>query len=1399
MLTVGSMQATRDLYATSRTPVAAVTTPQDSSDSKPASAPASKQEPSQPSFRELRSRIDRAMLRDRFRLKNSLRAVERAAKSKQPFDRNLQKLIAALDRSCELRDKRAFAAPTVRLNKELPIANHREMIEDAIRANQVIILCGETGSGKSTQLPLICLGMGRGVDGLIGHTQPRRIAARSVAARVAEELGTGLGQAVGFKVRFTDQTQPTTLVKLMTDGILLAESQGDPYFEQYDTLIIDEAHERSLNIDFLLGRMKQLLPKRPDLKLIITSATIDAARFAEHFGTPEKPVPVIEVEGRTYPVEIRYRPPIDEDAGDGQSDSKQNSSPRTGENSGPGRRRQEADIQTAILDAVDEVGRIDNGDILIFMPTERDIHETAKSLRGRLLSDRNKGRITEILPLYARLSAKDQNRIFKMGPHRRIVIATNVAESSLTVPGIRFVIDTGTARISRYSARSRMQRLPVEPISQASANQRSGRCGRVGPGVAIRLYSETDFNSRDAYTAPEIQRTNLAAVILQTAALKLGSLEDFPFLEPPRTGTITDGYRTLFELGALDEQNRLTEIGRQLSRLPVDPRVGRIILAAHDENCLNEILVIAAALELQDPRDRPIDQQQAADEAHKKFQHEQSDFLSYLKLWDFIHDLLRKLSRSQFRKACQQNFLSYNRVREWIDVHQQIAQLVAEAGLKPAKRRDDFDAIHRALLVGFLANIALLGDKHEYTAAGNQKVTLWPGSGLFAAKPKWIVAAELVETTKRYVRCVARIKPEWLEPLGGHLIKRSHTDPEWDGRQGSAMVFEKATLFGLPIIERRRVRYSQINEKVSREMMIQHGFVEGDVEMELPFLTHNRRLIEELEGLQTRTRRYDLICDDDVRYDFYDKHIPADVTDVQAVKRWLNRREQNRRRRKKSSMAPRPVDAHQQSDSPPGLERKSVLHMTREDVRRTGTEEVTGHDFPDQVQVERMQLPLEYHLEPGSPEDGVTIAVPQEALNQLSQSRLGWLVPGLLEEKVVALIKSLPKSMRRQFVPAADTARDVLKRLKFGDGEFDVAVAKLLSQIGREHVTPEDFQAERLPNHLRMNVRVIDSEGDTITAGRDLDSLRKKLGSEVAASFAKISDDVWNRDGVTSWDFGDLLAQVTIKRGGVTMIGYPSLIDAGESVNLRLIDLPSRSALETRAGLRRLASIALSKQLKRQIDNIPKLNEWTLNAITMGGSAAFVQGLSDLIVDRALFPEKGPFPRTEAAWQERLKQARIRIPMAVQDAVSTLTPIFEKHRVARKAVKEMRAPSFRAAKLDAEQQLADLFKPGFLTSTAWGWLCQYPRYLEAITRRMKKLGQTGAVRDRDSQDRIAPCLARYNQRRTELAARDLFDPHLEHYRWMIEEFRVSCFAQELGTAIPISEVRLEKQWEAVQK
>ncbi|MEO2036097.1 MAG: ATP-dependent RNA helicase HrpA, partial [Planctomycetaceae bacterium] len=893
------------------------------------------------SLTELRGQVEQAMEPDRFRFRQRLNSLDREQTDKRSWRHRLERLAEQVDASVQRRQTRSRLLPQPAFSESNPIDAYRYEIQHAIHDHPVVVVCGDTGCGKSTQLPQICLHAKRGIDGLIGHTQPRRIAARTIASRIADELQSPVGQAVGFKIRFNDTTSPDSYIKLMTDGILLAESRQDRFLNRYDTIIIDEAHERSLNIDFLLGYLKRLLPRRPDLRLVITSATIDSERFSEHFSNSGIPAPVIEVSGRNHPVEIRYRPI------ESLSES-------------------EDGWQLAILGAIDELSAIDDGHILIFLPTERDIHEVSKLLRAQTSSSDRGRRTTEVLPLYSRLSINEQNRIFRNTPGRRIVIATNVAESSLTVPGIRYVIDLGTARLSRYSARSQIQRLPIEPISQASAQQRSGRCGRLEPGICIRCYSAQDFQSRPAYTVPEIQRSNLAAVILQLRSFGLGDIEDFPFLDHPKPTAITSGYKTLFELAALDEDRRITPLGRQLSRLPVDPRIGRMIYAAHHENCLTEVLIIAAALEVRDPRDRPHDRRQAADQAHIAFQHADSDFLTYLKLWDFYQNQKRQLSRTRLRKMCQANFLSHTRLREWANVHRQLIETARSMAWTMGPRRDDSDSIHRSLLAGLLSSLALRSETGEYTVASGGKARLWPGSTLAHKKPRWVMAAEFIETSGRYLRTVTAINPRWIEQLAAHLIKRNHSEPHWVPDAGATMAFERISLWGLPIVARRRVPYGPVDPTVSREIFIRSALVEGNWESQAPFLIHNRKLQQDLEQLQAKSRRLDLLKRDEDRFDFYHRRLPTDVFDATRLGKWRRQAER---------------------------ENSRILFMENGDLLRAEHEPVPADDFPDSIPFGNSRFPLEYRLEPGEEDDGITLTVPAAALGQLNSGMLGWLVP----------------------------------------------------------------------------------------------------------------------------------------------------------------------------------------------------------------------------------------------------------------------------------------------------------------------------------------------------------------------------------------------------------------------
>ena len=1343
-------------------------------------------------FRELQDQLNGAMSADRHRLRNQLRAIVDAADHGKPYDKNLERFLDQLHASTDRFEQRKSLVPKLVYDEALPIVGRKDEIGEAIRNHPCVVVSGETGSGKSTQLPKICLEVGRGVGGLIGHTQPRRIAARSIAARLAEELGTSVGKKVGFKIRFTDQTSPETLVKLMTDGVLLAETQSDRFLSQYDTLIIDEAHERSLNIDFLLGYLHRLLPKRPDFRLIITSATIDAQRFAEHFGDERGPAPIIEVSGRTYPVEVRYRSLESEDA---EADE------------------EPLDPIQGVARGLDELCREGAGDVLVFLPTERDILEASRKLRSRNFP----GGATEIVPLYARLSTAEQNKVFQPHTGRRIVLATNVAESSLTVPGIRYVIDTGLARMSRYSARSKVQRLPIEAVSQASADQRKGRCGRIGPGICVRLFSEDDFLQRDRFTSPEIQRTNLASVVLQTLALDLGPLDEFPLLDPPRPEAIRDGYNTLFELGAVDQDRKLTPLGRQLSRLPVDPRIARMLLAADQEGCLADVAIIAAALEVQDPRERPVDKQQAADEAHSRFADPDSDFLGYLRLWDFYHRLKDSTSRSQLRKACQRNFLSEIRLREWLDVHRQLLEMLAQSGLKAGKRKWRADAaedsvaqqalqrgkqpssaalpqpgplpesegerrmarknrskedqevyasIHKALLTGLLSNVAMRGDANEYTGAASSKFFLWPGAGPFSAKPKWIVAGELVETTRRFVRTIARIEPEWIEPLAEHLVNRSYSDPHWDRRGGGAVANERVSLFGLPVVLKRRVRYGAIDPVISRELFIRHGLVEFDLDCRAPFFAHNRKLLDDIQKLATKTRRRDLIVDPHSLYAFYDERLPGEAYDLHQLDRW---------RREAEKANPK------------------LLFMTPADVLGEDPEPAAAEKFPDQLQIDRLKLPLAYHFEPGAETDGITVKVPQAALPQLSSDRLGWLVPGLVEEKIQALIKVLPKAARRNLVPAPDVAQRVARSLPYAQRAFLPAVAELLSKEAGEPIRPEMFDLARLPPHLEMNVEVVDDGGKTLAVGRDLEAIRAEVGVSTKPDVAPAGKTPWHRDGVTKWDFGPLPKHVDVRRGGLTITQYPALVDVGESAALRLAETPEQAELWTRGGARRLFILAERRELKAQVQWLPGIEKIRLFAAPLSKERPIDEQLIDLLADRAFYAASG-VPRTPDDYEAQRLFGRKEIVPSVQHLARVALALFEAYHTIRLALEQKRPEAWKYLVDDLRQQLADLTPAGFLATTPWQWLEHYPRYLKGMALRLQKMASGGPARDRQGFEQISPRGKAWRERAEQLAKQGKIDPELNQYRWMLEELRVSLFAQELGTSIPVSPQRLDKQW-----
>lgn len=1305
------------------------------------------------------------------------------------WERELLQLIDDCDKSIAKVERRRKSFPKITYNADLPVSERRDELKKLIRDNQVVVVCGETGSGKSTQLPKICLELGLGSRGLIGHTQPRRIAARSIAQRVADELQTPLGQGVGYKIRFNDETSEKTLIKLMTDGILLAESQTDRFFNRYEVIIVDEAHERSLNIDFLLGMLKRVLVKRRDLKVIITSATIDSQRFAAHFATPKGPAPIIEISGRTYPIEILYRP-VDElkERREERENLLRDDFAKPNERNHL--RRAELDdedmFEATLLDSVDELARRERGDILIFMPTERDIFETAKLLKTHQIPGDDARRKTEILPLYARLPSAEQQKIFGKTSWRKIVIATNVAESSLTVPGIRYVIDPGLARISRYSARSKTQRLPIEPISQASADQRAGRCGRVGPGVCIRLFSERDYLGRPKYTTPEIQRTNLASVILQTKALKLGAVERFPFIDPPRTASILDGYKTLFELGAVDAQNELTEIGKSLSRLPLDPRIGRMIFAADKEDALREVLIIAAALEIQDPRERPREQQEKADEKHAPFLDENSDFLSFLKLWDFWQGLKEKLSRNQLRKVCRENFLSYNRMKEWSDVYVQLLQLVKEQKLTVKKRRDDSNAIHRAILTGLLYGVAQKSQVGaEYQSTNGGKFVLWPGTGL-KKKPTWVVGAERLETTRAYLRTVAKIEPSWIEELGAHLLERTRRDPFWNRETGYVHAFERATLYGLTIIPKRRVNFGPIDPVKSRQIFIYEALVNRELDGAPPFFAKNCETFEEAEKLRDKLRRYDFMKSLDAIYDFYDSRLPASVYDATTLKSW----------HKKASNA----------------ERDALLAKLA-DFCQGDVDDETAAAFPDFAPLadgDASQMPLEYRFNPGEEDDGVSIVVPLEGLRQLDSRRLGWLVPGLVEQKIVAILKTLPKEIRREIVPIPDTAREIAKRLRFGEGSLEEIVAKEVTRIAGRTTTADDFDGERTPLELKLNVKVVDDAGKLLAESRDADELRERLGVEMNRSIGAVVDPRWNRDGLTTWDFGSLPESVSISRGGLTVSAYPGLCDPrfltnnfspsapeARTVSLRLFDSPDKATRNTKLGLTRLFALANNRDLKTQARWLPQLDKMQAFSRAIA-DFDLTTALAELIAARALdLDSLQRLPANEGEYNRLANKGRSQIGFAVQEVAPWIVRFLENYQEARLAIEKRRGGPAKNAATDAAAQLARLTPPRFHLTTPWERLKEFPRYFKAISLRFDKWQNGGAAADANFTQELNAYWTRFSEAAERAENAGVFDVELENFRWALEEYRVSLFAQKLGTAMKISPVRLEKIWEKV--
>ena len=1233
----------------------------------------------------------------------------------------------------------------------LPVSARRADIAAALHANQAIVVCGETGSGKTTQLPKIALAMGRGRangGGLIGHTQPRRIAASSVARRIAEELKTPLGDVVGYKVRFTDRTTPDALVKLMTDGILLAETQGDRLLAAYDTLIVDEAHERSLNIDFLLGYLKQLLPKRPDLKVIVTSATIDADRFSRHFGTDGKPVPVIEVSGRMFPVEVRYRPL--KTAGEEADD--------------------EEELEDAIVDTAEELWRKGSGDILVFLPGEREIRETAELLHKGLARRPYAGSV-EILPLFARLSVPEQQRVFAPSAGRRLVLATNVAETSLTVPGIRYVIDAGVARVKRYSLRNKTTLLQIEKISQAAANQRAGRCGRVAEGTCVRLYAEDDFAARPMYTDPEILRSSLAAVILRMAALSLGDVDAFPFLEPPGPRAISDGYQLLHELGAVDAERRLTSLGAELARLPVDPRVGRMVLAARERGCMAEVLVIASALSVPDPRDRPLAKQQAADQAHLVFRDERSDFLSLLALWEFFDAKLREgLSHRRLVDACRAQFVSYLRLREWRDVHAQLASEAAEQGWTwEAKLPASIDAsryqtIHQALLAGLLGNIGCLdGESEGYLGARGIRFFVHPGSGLAKKGPKWVLAAELVETSRLFARCAAKIEPEWVEAVAGDRVTRDYFEPRWDPGRGEVVASERVQLYGLTLVPRRRVSFGSIDPAVSRDVFIREALVPGVLATKGAFLAHNAKLVAEIAELEHKARRQDVLVDDEAIAAFYAERVPHGVHSLATFERWRGDVERAEPR---------------------------ALFLTREVLMRHAAAHVTEALFPERLAMAGAELPLKYRFAPGQPQDGLTLTVPLALLNQIDPARLSWLVPGMIREKATFLLKALPKAMRNRLAPLPDSVTAFLEAVPYGREPLTDALRGWLRGRLGEAPPVAAWDGLAMPAHLEVEVRVIDAAGSELGAGRDLAALRAQLGEAAQLSFAQAGPSL-ERRGLRTWDFGDLPETLTSVKQGQRFTGYPALVDDGDSVSISLLDTREAAVAALRAGTVRLIRIALKDVLARHEKGGAGFAQAALQLRTSVPTDLLLADVMAAVCDRA-FVGDDPLPRSEKAFVEQVKRARTRLPAVAEGAFRLLAIIAGAHHALTQHLSAL-PPALSRLAAQVRSRRDGLVYPGFFRGTPWAQLAEVPRYLAALDRRLGKFVENPA-RDARHAESVAQWWERYRERLDHNRKAGRVEPALESFRWLLEELQVSLFAQELKTPFPVSYKRVEKAW-----
>ncbi|EJO2017488.1 ATP-dependent RNA helicase HrpA [Vibrio vulnificus] len=1298
---------------------------------------ASEQKAQANSAASLRKALSQCLIKDRFRLS---KRIAGASKINKESARNevFDEIALDIAKSMMEVEQRSRHQPKIEYPEILPVSQKKDDIADAIAHHQVVIVAGETGSGKTTQLPKICAELGRGKFGLIGHTQPRRLAARSVANRIAEEMETQLGDFVGYKVRFNDQISENTQIKLMTDGILLAEIQHDRFLNQYDTIIIDEAHERSLNIDFILGYLKELLPRRPDLKVIITSATIDPERFSNHFGG----APIIEVSGRTYPVETRYRPL-------------------------GGETEDDRDQLEGIFDAVDELCDEGLGDILIFMNGEREIRDTADALAKRKLKD------TEIVPLYARLSAGEQNKIFQPHTGRRIVLATNVAETSLTVPGIKYVIDPGTARISRYSYRTKVQRLPIEPVSQASANQRKGRCGRVQEGICIRLYSEDDFNSRPEFTDPEILRTNLASVILQMTALGLGDIEAFPFVEAPDKRNILDGVRLLEELGAInsnakDPKKRLTAVGKQLARLPIDPRLARMVLEAPRLGCLKEVMIIAAALSIQDPRERPSDKQQSADDKHRRFYHEDSDFLTFVNLWNHIQKQQKALSGNQFRRQCKDDYLNYLRVREWQDVYFQIHQSMREMEFKLNSEPGSYDAVHSAILTGLLSHIGMKDqEKNEYHGARNARFHIFPGSGLFKKQPKWVMSAELVETSKLWGRIIAKIQPEWIEPLAKHLIKRSHSEPHWSKKQAAVMAYEKVMLYGIPIVPKRLVNYGNIDASVSREIFIRSALVEGDWETKHAFFKQNRKLLLEVEELEHKSRRRDILVDDEELFQFYDQRVGTEVVSGRHFDTWWK----------------------QASKKEPEL-----LNFEKEMLFKGDASHVTDLDYPNFWHQNGLKLKLSYQFEPGDDSDGVTVHIPLPILNQIDPAGFDWQIPGLRHELVVSLIKSLPKTLRKNFVPAPNYADAFLSRVTAMEMPLLDALEKELRRMTGATVLREDWKLDQVPDHLKVTFRAVDERNRKLKEHKDLHELKESLKEKVQETLSKVADDDIEQQGLHTWSFGELPQVYQQKRGGYQVKAFPALVDNKDSVEIKLYETEQEQISAMQAGQRRLILLNVPSPIKYLHANLPNKSKLGLYFNPYGKVLDLIDDCIACGVDK-LIEEQGGLVWEPEKFEALKEHVRAELGDTVVDIAKQVETILTTAFNINKKLKGKIDFTMAFALSDIKAQIEGLIFKGFATECGWKRLPDILRYMKAIERRMEKL-PIDPNKDRLHMLKIESVVKDYKELLNKIPKGLAVPENVKEIRWMIEELRVSFFAQQLGTPYPVSDKRVKNAIEA---